>query len=313
MPPFAKPTVNWDYTLAEELKHLNAHKKSRGIPARKKNRLLVASWNIANFGVQKRRDKDIELLARIISWFDVMSIQEVNENYKDLLRVMEALPASYDYTMSDAGGNDERLAFVFRKPKVKLRELVGEIAVPPAAHRHIKLKGVTQKFKGFDRNPYLAGFQWKKYGFVAVGVHLYYGSKSKANVGRRALEAYAVARWADLRKDRTPGVSNEVMVMGDFNMPAAKKGDSIYEALTRRGLVVPAHATKIATTISTANEYDQVAVFPGSTKKKLTGKSGVFDFDGALFPDLWETKRQSFDAYMRYYVSDHRLIWYEFK
>ena len=40
---------------------------------------------------------------------------------------------------------------------------------------------------------------------------------------------------------------------------------------------------------------------------------GVFDFDGALFKTLWDSRgRRDFLAYLRYYVSDHRPLWAEF-
>ena len=40
---------------------------------------------------------------------------------------------------------------------------------------------------------------------------------------------------------------------------------------------------------------------------------GVFDFDGALFKTLWDSRgRTDFLAYLRYYVSDHRPMWAEF-
>jgi hypothetical protein len=35
---------------------------------------------VANPGVQERRDKDYRLIAEIMSWFDVVAVQEVNDN-----------------------------------------------------------------------------------------------------------------------------------------------------------------------------------------------------------------------------------------
>jgi hypothetical protein len=40
----------------------------------------------------------------------------------------------------------------------------------------------------------------------------------------------------------------------------------------------------------------------------------VFDFDGALFADLYEArKRTEFLAYMRFHISDHRPLWAQFR
>jgi hypothetical protein len=59
---------------------------------------------------------------------------------------------------SDAAGNDERLAFIYDSEKVALMEEVGEVTIPPTDIRYIRLPGIEQRFEGFDRNPYLAGF-----------------------------------------------------------------------------------------------------------------------------------------------------------
>ena len=50
MPPFPKPNFPFDYDVPTEVAHLRAHKQKRGIPERDASHLLVATWNIANFG-----------------------------------------------------------------------------------------------------------------------------------------------------------------------------------------------------------------------------------------------------------------------
>lgn len=52
-------------------------------------------------------------------------------------------------------------------------------------------------------------------------------------------------------------------------------------------------------------------MFPKTTKAWLVN-IGVFDFDAVVFKDLWgmgDTK--VFEAYVRYYLSDHRPMWVE--
>jgi hypothetical protein len=40
----------------------------------------------------------------------------------------------------------------------------------------------------------------------------------------------------------------------------------------------------------------------------------VIDFDGAVFRDLWQARpAKDFRAYVRYYLSDHRPLWAEFR
>ena len=66
--------------------------------------------------------------------------------------------------------------------------------------------------------------------------------------------------------------------------------------------------------IASDNQYDQIAFFPGETKQDFTGQAGVFDFDGAVFPDLWRTRgRSDFLTFCKYYLSDHRPLWAEFR
>lgn len=70
MPPFPKPRSDFDYDLDAEIDALRQHKALRDVPARRDDRLLLGTWNIANFGVQHRREKDHKLIAEILGWFD---------------------------------------------------------------------------------------------------------------------------------------------------------------------------------------------------------------------------------------------------
>jgi hypothetical protein len=45
-----KPRGRFDYKLETELDALREHKELRELPARRRDRLLLATWNIANFG-----------------------------------------------------------------------------------------------------------------------------------------------------------------------------------------------------------------------------------------------------------------------
>jgi endonuclease/exonuclease/phosphatase family metal-dependent hydrolase len=317
MPPFPKPAFSYEYRLSSQIDALRRYrdtKPGRAIPAKAADRLLVATWNVANLGVQERREKDYLLIAEIVSWFDLVAMQEVNNDLSGLRAIHRHLPRSFRLLFSDAAGNEERMAFIYDSDKVTLLEEVGEVAIPPSDINDIRLPGITQAFEGFDRNPYLAGFSSDSFVYVLVNVHLYFGSESAISMNRRRLETYAVARWADLRRQSPYAYSQDIIALGDFNLPKAEPGDPIFEALTRRGLHLPEHSTQIGSTIETDSHYDQVAFFPGETQQEFTGNLGVFDFDGALFRTLWEARTpREFFAYVRYYVSDHRPLWAEFR
>jgi endonuclease/exonuclease/phosphatase family metal-dependent hydrolase len=315
MPPFPKPKSAYAYDTAAEIENLRRHKQKRAIPARDDNTVLVATWNIANFGIQHRRDSDHALIAEILSWFDVIAIQECRENFGGLFDVLAKLPASYRVIVSDAAGNNERMTFLYDSTKLNLLEEVGEIAFPPSQYKNIKLPGVTEQFVGFDRTPYLAAFETGDTSFTLVNVHLYYGSAQPKSLGRRALETYAVAKWCAQRKKSRFSFTRELMAMGDFNMPKSQPGDPIFKALTSLGLELPDHSTQISSAISSDSNYDQIAFLPDTTKDLFTGRKGVYDYDSAIFPDLWKDgkNKRSFNAYLRYYISDHRPMWVQLK
>ena len=319
MPSFPKPSFTFQYqtdTEIQRLRHYRDNEPGRQIPAKSNNRLLVGTWNIANLGQQQRRDKDYRILAEIISWFDIIAIQETKDDLAGLRAIQGHLPNSWQTLFSDKGGNDERMVFVYDANKVAQLEKVGEIAVPPKDVKHIKLPGINRTFSGFDRNPYLAAFVAGSFEFLLVNVHLFFGSAATADVQRRALEAYAVSRWADLRTKDKDAYVTDIIALGDFNLPKVEPGDLIYAALRRRGFERPTHSTRIASSIASDSDYDQIMFFPGQTDDEFTGNIGVFDFDGAIFPGLWNNPNRSesdFRAYVRYYISDHRPLWAEFQ
>lgn len=311
MPVFPKPKFAFEYDTKAEIARLRKHKRARVIPKREQGKLLVATWNIANLGAQHRRDQDLSLIAEIVSWFDIVAIQECRENFGDLFDIQNKLPKSCRIVMSDASGNNERMTFVFDSRKLTLLEEVGEIAFPPSRYKSIKLPGVDAQFNGFDRTPYLAAFSAGDTSFMFVNVHLYYGDEKPQSIARRSLETFAVAKWADLRKRSPYSFTRELVALGDFNMPKCEPGDPIYKALTKLGLDLPEHSTQIASSISSDANYDQIAFLPETTRNHFTGKKGVFDFDAAIFPDLWKggTNQKDFKTFLRYYISDHRPMW----
>jgi endonuclease/exonuclease/phosphatase family metal-dependent hydrolase len=311
MPIFPKPKFPFDYDVNSEIARLRQHKQDRHIPERTPETLLVATWNLANLGAQQRRDQDRSLIAETLSWFDLIAVQECRENFSDLFDLQFKLGQDYKVLMSDTSGNDERLSFLYDSRKLSPLEEIGEIAFPPSEQKNIKLPGITQQFEGFDRTPYLVSFEAGKTSLVFVNVHLFFGDNKPESLGRRALETFAVARWASLRQKSRFSFTRELVVLGDFNMPKSEPGDPIYNALTKLGLELPKHSTQIASAIAADANYDQIAFLPGTTKDCFAGQKGVFDYDAVIFPDLWQngTNAGNFKAYLRYYISDHRPMW----
>ena len=318
MPPFRKPRFAYDYELDAQLDALRTYRKTkpgRQIPKRSSKTLLVATWNIANLGVQDRLDSDYALMAELIGWFDLVAVQEVNDNLRGINAIHERLPARYDLLFSDASGNQERQAFLYDSRKISRLREIGRVAIPPSDLPRIKVAGSASAFRGFDRGPYLASFESGAFRFALMNVHLFYGSKKTSDVTRRVLETYAVAWWADKTHRDAFSYVDDVVPLGDFNLPKAQTGDPIFDALVSLGLQLPQHTSQVGSAIASDSHYDQLAFFPGGAQTRFTGQCNVFDFDGALFQDLWDdpkrTEKQFFE-YTRFHLSDHRPLWAEF-
>lgn len=291
---------------------------NRHIPAvGQAKQVLIATWNIANLGVHERRQSDITLIAAILSWFEIVAIQEVADNLVDFYRVLDALPDHFDWIFNDRAGNDERSAYIFDTRRVSLGPKIGEVAIVESDRRHIHLPGIQRVFHGFNRNPYLASFTVENTDILLANCHLLYGpngtqAEKIASMERRQLEAYAIARWCDLRRGDTHAWTRNILAVGDFNLPRAQIGDPIFDALTKRGLRLPPHTTRIPTNVSNTADYDQIAVTPG-VLSRITSV-GVFDFDGAIFPDIYNTNAPSYwRTCVKYYISDHRPLWIQFE
>lgn len=311
MPAFPKPRFTHNFNVQKVIEDLQDHKVKRSIPAKNADSLLIATWNIANLGLQKRWNDHYLILTEILEWFDIIAIQEVTDNLEGLRQLEDLLPSYYNLLFSDKGGNNERAAYLFDSRKIKAGEKISEIAIPPNQQRYIKLPGVNADFRGFDRNPYLASFEFRNFIFILINLHIFFGSEKEEDINRRSLETYALARYADLRRKSKYAYTKNIICLGDFNLPKVDKNDPIYKALTSRGLTLPKHSTKIYSNISNDKQYDQIAFFPG-LKSKISA-SGVFDFDGVIFPDLWQKSPANFRAYLRYYLSDHRPMWMQLK
>lgn len=322
MRALTKPKPEHIYDPRSEIRNLIKHRdavpadvtRNRNIPAvGQPGNLLLASWNIANLGVHKRRPADLKVIAAILSWFELIAIQEIADNLDDFLGLIAELPDHFAWIFNDRAGNDERSGYIYDTRRVSLSPKIGEVVIVDSDRRYITLPGITRKFQGFNRNPYLAGFYVESTQLLLTNCHLIYGSQGssaerKASIERRQLEAYAIARWCDLRRNDKHRWTRNILALGDFNLPRAETGDAIYAALTKRGLSLPPHTTRIPTNVSNSADYDQIAVTPGLKSK--VKKMGVFDFDGAIFADIFDAAAPGYwRSCAKYYISDHRPLW----
>ena len=80
--PFAEPDPELRFNGTTERAALDAHFVTREVPASRNGRLLLASWNIANLGAHDRPNRSLRLIAHILSRFDLIAVQEVNDNFR---------------------------------------------------------------------------------------------------------------------------------------------------------------------------------------------------------------------------------------
>ena len=315
-----KPEDNgFTFDVASEKRKMAYHFNKRGIPNKEKDKLLIATWNLTNFGAQKRTPQHLELMAYVMSQFDVIAVQEIADDLTQFYELMEYMKGNFKASFSDIAGNKERLGFVYNASKVKQVGLVAELAMRGYEQRRITIEIGDEKeeeeFGGFNRNPYMMTFSANDFQFTLVNVHLYW-----SDTRVRLLETKALSNWARKRSGKEIEYlpSQDIMLLGDFNMPKLSEDDKYYKEVKDNGLVAPLHDTEyIGSNLAGDKSYDQLFFFPQHTDEDFTqGKIGVYDFDNIVFRDLWKSdtthKKQYFFSYIRYYMADHRPLWAQF-
>src|SRR3954453_18562262 len=312
MPGFPKPHFQYTIDVPRELPPLKQHGETGAVPKREAGKLLLATWNIANLGApEQRRDPEcFALLAQIVRFFDLVAIQEVRDNADAGIRPLLAeLPDSWRLVFSEAGGNDERFAFLWDIVLVRFGQLVCKATLEPDEFA----RAGGQGFAGYSRTPYIGTFHRGGLRIEIVSVHSFFGKeKDPADMQRRLGETRAVGWWCQERSKDPDSYTKDIFAMGDFNTPsasAAALAAQMLGELEAKGLKPPAHATQLGTAVRSENHYDQMLFFPQNSEADLL-EQGVFDYDDVIFHDLWETRsRTDFHNFTVWALSDHRPLW----
>lgn len=295
-----------DADTAKGLKILRKRIQKSNVPSSKLDQnILVASWNIREFGKKKRSDKAIHFIAEILSYFDLIAIQEVRANLGDLGRVMDDLGSEWRVVFSDvtlgSRGNEERLAYLYDRRAVTFTGLAAEAVVPPIEKKE-NGKKVTIPAGQFWRTPYIASFRAGHFDFVLISVHVLWGTVSED----RVVELGAIADWIEDRRQSKFVEDKDIILMGDFNIP--KFDDKYFKAITKHGLTAPKAVFNVpgGSNVDRNARYDQILYYPQHSASVFTNTGGVVDFYAGdykpLFPDL--TKLQ-----FTFQLSDHLPLW----
>lgn len=277
--------------------------------------LLLATWNIRDFdsnrfGYGPRLTESFYYLAEIAGCFDLIALQEVNRDLAALERLMRILGRQWDYIVTDAtegaGGNGERMAFLFRSDKVWFRKIAGEVVLPdgqlvvsPKAVKPPKDEEATTSVdtedarQQFARTPFLVAFQSGWFRFSLCTVHIYYGRDSGAKLKRRIAEIERLVQFFANRQDReakdaaSGAQAENYILLGDFNVVSPEH--QTMTALQSHGFTVPDAISGRKVRADGDHFYDQIAVRVLDPRfRVVTG--GIVDMYADVFRDTEEDR-----------------------
>jgi endonuclease/exonuclease/phosphatase family metal-dependent hydrolase len=270
--------------------------------------LLLATWNIRDFDSNKfgwgpRRPESFYYIAEMIGCFDLVAVQEVNADLAPLRRLMRILGREWDYIVTDvtegAGGNRERMAFLFNTEKVWFRKIAGEVVLPDGqlvvARKKVKVKDQpdipatsVETRQQFARSPFLVAFQSGWFHFSLCTVHIYYGAERGDQLDQRIDEIRKLVAFFAKRQDSaTPdsdqlGAPENYILLGDFNVVSPEH--ETMKALQSKGFKVPAEIDGDKVRLTGNHFYDQIAVRVKDKRFKVLG-GGLFQLFDDVFRD----------------------------
>jgi endonuclease/exonuclease/phosphatase family metal-dependent hydrolase len=280
---------------------------------------LIATWNLREFGGKKFGGRLLDskyFIAEVISRFDLVAVQEVRPDLRELKELVRLLGGWWDYLVTDVtygqSGNQERMAFLFDKRTVRFDNLAGEVVIPGSP---------SAPPLQLARTPYVCSFRASWARFDICTAHIYYG-ESTANDERRVNEIAALAQL--LRKEVAGEVGDplgrNLVLLGDFNV-FNRKTDKTMKALDDAGFQMPPKLRASKTNALGNKEYDQIAYLKRDGRFEMKDNGGVFDLyksvfrdeDEAAYADDRKGKGKSFEDWRSYQISDHLPLWVELR
>jgi endonuclease/exonuclease/phosphatase family metal-dependent hydrolase len=288
---------------ATGLSLLRSRIRAANVPAARPGNLRLATWNVRELGKGTRLDESIELIAEIVSTFDLVSIVELRDDLRDLGRVLHALGSNWQVVFSDyrqdAGGNRERVGFLYDRRRVAFTGLASNAEGPR--------RKVGDEYEGelpWWRPPFLASFRAGSFDFILLAAHLRWGP----TVAGRAEELAALGRWIVGRTEEAYFGDRDVIAVGDFNI--ASTTSAAFRALTELGFATaPGLEEEAGTDLARGKRYDQILCLHKETTC-FSGRAGAVDFYSGDHRGLFPGRRMSKDKFT-FQVSDHLPLWAE--
>lgn len=323
--------------IATGLLRLKDGLEAAGIPDRSvTNNLLLATWNIREFGPSKygvRGVEPVHYIAEIIDRFDLVAVQEVRDDLTVLNKLLRLLGGWWKVLLTDVtegtAGNRERMAYLYDSRKIEFGGLAGEIVLPP-----VRKGGETLAADQLARTPYLVGLRAGWLRFTLCTTHVLYGDDVKDDP-RRVREIRELARFLAERATDKHAWARNMILLGDFNIFAP--GDVTMKAILDAGFIVPTQLTKLPSNVPQNKHYDQIAFIAPDVQDSLAlSRAGVFNFFPFVYRDADESLYAGAmgDAYLKtrtgkvrsggektkYYrdwrtfqMSDHLPMWIELR
>lgn len=343
--PYYKPLeafpVKERIHIIDNLQVLRKYLKTE-LPVRtNRSTLLLSTWNLREFSDSENRlEESYWYIAEIISFFDLVAVQEIGNNMSALKKLMEILGYKFDFIVTDTpnleGGN-ERIAFIFNIGKVKFKNIAGEISLDSKEQEKFGLP------QGFARPPFVVAFQASWFKFNLCNAHIYYGTEKKDRLTgekdslRREKEIRALASKLNARGKREDVT---YILLGDLNIE--KKDDSYYKALVgdkgnKTGFFIHPKKDILYSNSKVNKAFDQIAFnMHNVTLRDLdietennNVRMGVVNFYDAIFKDadmykplaegMYQRKGKAmpqnwnFENWRTYQMSDHLPLWIELK
>ncbi|MHC4252710.1 MAG: endonuclease/exonuclease/phosphatase family protein [Planctomycetota bacterium] len=288
------------------------------VAQRQDDNILLATWNVRYLGRQDSRlAESIHYIARIISAFDIVAIQEVQQDTTDLERLSTLLGDDWRLILGEVSqgtvGNHERTAFFYYEPRVISTGHSGSVVLPPQA----LVLGEHQ----FARVPHIASFETRSgFRLTLCNARLYYGGTR--DVPRRVAEAEALAKYLNNRAASRSAEVENLVVLGDLQV--RRLGDPVYRAFADNGF---AHPSELEVPTMVLGEFYYARMFFQFRRDRFrlafgSRKAGALDWSKSVFRDadvgtysrLWFGAGDPSDA--REYrikttlqISDHLPLW----
>ena len=274
------------------------------LPSKLDETINIATWNIREFGQKPRRQASLHYIAEILYQFDLIAITELRENISDLAKVMDIMGPYWRVIFSDftpdRAGNKERMAYLYDKRGVIFTGLAAEADAPRKKNQKT---GEYVPELDWWRSPFIASFRAGNFDFVVISAHIRWGRGETDRI--RPLKL--LADWIDTRRRSRHNIDDDIILLGDFNIPAIN--DELYKAITSKGLRAPTPILQqeFGSNLSRDRRYDQIFHYP-LFKGAITDQGGVLDFyhgnHQALYPDVNMSKHQ-----FTFELSDHLPLW----